>query len=78
MPLEVSHQEAKNFIRDAHMICSLQHGYMVNVSKENSYKKTTFELPDKSVCWLDEHDLGKVLKIEIEKQIALVAFLLSK
>ena len=65
----LSHQEAKKMMREAQMICSLQHGYMVHVSKENPYKKTTFEFPSESTCWLEEHDLGKILKIEVVEQV---------
>lgn len=74
----LSHEEAKRIMRDAHMICSLQHGYMVHISKENPYKKTTVDIPNKSICWLEEYDSGKVLKIEEEEKITLIAFLLTK
>ena len=74
----VSQTEAKEIIREANMICSMEHGHMVLVSKENPYKKVSFDFPSESTCWVEEHETGKVLKIEVEKKVTLVAFSLLK
>lgn len=64
-------------IKNAHIICSSDYGYLISLFKDNPYQNKKFCPPENCNFFFWECEWGSVLKLEQDNRIKITAFHLT-
>jgi len=72
----IEHEEFQQLMKKAHLICSTEHGHFIALERKNPYQKAPFIVPKEAETYYEESLYGKMLKMVLNNQILVTAFIL--